>query len=113
MVWKIGPREKDTLVKILYIIDENCSAGNFARNKLTAQMLANSHIAQTADCDELYAALVPSGVVCLRACMPDQSPRRAIALPRLIPIMLRISVCIYLARGKIHIERTATLKENG
>jgi hypothetical protein len=53
MVWKIGPKEKATLVKILYISDGNCTAGNFARSKLTSHMLANSHIAQIADCEEL------------------------------------------------------------
>lgn len=53
MVWNIGPKENATFVKMLYTIDGNCKTGYFARNRLTAQMLKTSHIAQTADCDEL------------------------------------------------------------
>lgn len=42
-----GPYVKATLVKILYIMTGNWSAGTLARNVLTNQMLANSQIAQT------------------------------------------------------------------
>jgi hypothetical protein len=47
----------------------------------------------------------------MRACILDQSPRRARALPRQIASVLRISVWMYLARGIMHMAITEILEE--
>jgi hypothetical protein len=51
--------------------------------------------------DELYVAVEPTGVVCFRACTPDQMPKSAIEDPMHTPIKFRISVWMYLALGMI------------
>jgi hypothetical protein len=69
-------------------------------------MFAKSHIAQMVAWDELYTAFEPAGVVCFLAWIALQIPSNDIALPMQIPIVLRIKVCIYFARGMIANDKT-------
>jgi hypothetical protein len=59
----------------------NCNAGILARAVLTKYILAKSHIAQTADCDELYGSMELAELVFSRAFSPVQIPRRLRAAP--------------------------------
>lgn len=62
-------------------------------------MLKKSHIAQTADWEELYVAVESGVVVFSLALMPVQIPRRAMADPMHIPVVFSTRFCIYFARG--------------
>ena len=84
-------------------------AGILALTELTKYILANSHIAQTADCDELYGATEPGALVFCRAFSPVQIPRRAIAAPKQHAKTLIIIVCRYFALGKIGREMTVMI----
>jgi hypothetical protein len=85
----------------LYMITGKLKAGNFALNTFANQMLKNRHIAQTADCEELYCSFDPTGVVCFLAWIPDHIPRSPTADPIHIPVVLSRRVWKYFALGII------------
>lgn len=53
----VGPKVVLVLIKILYRTIGRLKLGSFARTRFANQILANSHTAQTADCDELYGGI--------------------------------------------------------